>query len=101
MFQVLIEIAIILKIEILSQGGETICDPYKVPQEKWIDDITLWPEVEFGEIYTYLVETPGQFTKEQLEAYKSLEAFMIYLIIRILIQQISPRSAASSLGSES
>ena len=78
-----------LKIEILSQGGETICDPYKVPQEKWIDDtITLWPEVEFGQIYTYLVETPGQFTKEQLEAYKSLETFMIYLIIRILIQQI-------------
>ena len=63
------------KIEILSQGGETICDPYKVPQENLIDDITLWPEVEFSQIYTYLVETPGQFTKEQLKAYKSLEAF--------------------------
>ena len=41
------------KIEILSQGGETICDPYKVPQENWIDDITMWPEVEFSQIYTY------------------------------------------------
>ena len=43
------------KIEILSQGGETICDPYKVPQENWIDDITLWPEVELIRPNLYLL----------------------------------------------
>ena len=28
-----------------------------------------------GDLYTYLIETKGPFTKESLKAYKSLEAF--------------------------
>ena len=24
-------------------------------QDKWIDDIRKWPQLEFGDIYTYLI----------------------------------------------
>ena len=45
--------------------------------DDWIDDILQWPSVEFGEIY--LIDTPGQFTKEKIKAYKTLEAFNNYI----------------------
>lgn len=25
----------------------------------WRDDVSVWPSVEFGSIYTYLIKTPG------------------------------------------
>ena len=34
-----------------------------------------WPELQFGDIYTYLISTEGIFTKEKLKAYKSLEVY--------------------------
>jgi hypothetical protein len=33
--------------------------PYKYPANSWTDDPTKWPEVEYGDIYSYLIETPG------------------------------------------
>ena len=38
-------------------------DPYQIPDSSWIDDVSLWPPVEFGNIYSYLIDTPGKFTK--------------------------------------
>ena len=61
--------------EKLTVDGKEIQDPYEIPADSWIDDITKWPKVEFGDLYTYLIETKGQFTKENLRAYKSLEAY--------------------------
>lgn len=66
------------KLKMLSLES-TLIDPFDIEKEKWIDDITLWPPVEYGEIYSYLIETPGQFTKESLKAYKSLDAFNYYI----------------------
>ena len=64
-------------------GGSSTCtvltDPYEILPEKWSDSISSWPPVEFGDIYTYLIETPGQFTREKLKAYKSLDAFNYYI----------------------
>ena len=51
---------------------------YHVPDNEWIDDISLWPPVEFGSIYSYLTERPVVFTKEKLKAYKSLDAYNYY-----------------------
>ena len=35
--------------------------PYRLPAGCWEDDPTKWPEVEWGDIYTYLIESPGNF----------------------------------------
>ena len=53
--------------------------PYKLSSEAWIDDVTLWPPVEFPEIVLYLLQTPGKYTQEKLKAYKSLEAYNYFL----------------------
>ena len=53
-------------------------DPYEIPCEDWMDDVSKWPPVEFPSIYAYLVDTPGEFTREKLKAYKSLEAYNYY-----------------------
>ena len=54
-------------------------DPYAITEEKWKDDVALWLKVEFGQIYIYLIDTPGQFTREKLKAYKSLDVFNYYI----------------------
>ena len=55
--------------------GQVLPDPYQLESALWSDDPKTWPDVEFGDIYTNLVDTPGQFTKTSMKAYKSLEAY--------------------------
>ena len=55
-----------------------------VEESKRKDDIALWPPVEFGQIYTYLIDMSGQFTREKMKAYKSLVAFNYYFRYRFL-----------------
>ena len=47
-------------------------DPYAL--KEWHNDPLSWPDLTFGDIYTYLIDTPGIYTRESLKAYKSLEA---------------------------
>ena len=57
---------------------EELTDPYALPETAWRGDITKWPNVEFGDIYNYLIDSKGRYTKESLKAYKSLEAYNYY-----------------------
>ena len=57
---------------------EACLDPYQKADNEWRDDISMWPPVEFGDIYGYLIDRPGEYTKEKLKAYKSLEAYNYY-----------------------
>ena len=49
--------------------GARMPDPYTISSELWEDDIKKWPSIEFGDVYTYLIETRGPFTKDKLKAY--------------------------------
>ena len=42
----------------LSFIGLSEC-PYRLPQGSWSNDPTRWPEMEYGDMYAYLIETPG------------------------------------------
>ena len=50
-------------------------DPYGIDENVWINDVTTWPDLQLGDIYTYLIDSKGTFTRETLKAYKSLEAY--------------------------
>ena len=39
--------------EKLKVDGETLPDPYSITEDLWLDDVTKWPSVEFGDLYTY------------------------------------------------
>lgn len=56
---------------------EVIQSPYEIGDDKkrWSDSPVSWPPICWGDIYSYLIETPGPFTHERLKAFKSLEAY--------------------------
>ena len=45
----------------------------------WENNPSLWPDVVFGNIYTYLIETPGIYTKESLKAFKLSEVYQFFV----------------------
>ena len=49
-------------------------DPFLISSE-WVDDDSKWPEVEFGQIYVYVIDSPGPYTRDTMKAYSSLEAY--------------------------
>ena len=49
-------------------------DPFLISSE-CVDDVSKWPEVEFGQIYVYVIDSPGPYTRETMKAYSSLEAY--------------------------
>jgi len=65
--------------KLLQLGVENLdkFDPF-IDSDDWIDDITQWPDLQFGQIYAYLIDTPGPYTRENLKCYKSLEAYNQY-----------------------
>ena len=50
------------------------CCPYQFPSDSWKNDPTKWPDLDFPDIYVYLIEAPGVFTRESMKNRKSLEA---------------------------
>jgi hypothetical protein len=53
---------------------DSLPDPYKL-SSGWVNDMSVWPDITFGDIYSYLIDSPGVYTKQSLKAYKSLDAF--------------------------
>ena len=37
------------------------------------------PDVSWGDMYNYLVNSPSEYTQDNLKAYKSLEAFNCFV----------------------
>ena len=50
------------------------CCPFKIHEDTWKNDPMLWPSIEYGDIYTYLIDFPRLFSREKMKNYKSLEA---------------------------
>jgi len=50
-------------------------DPFSTEDGQWSENLSQWPELEFGDIYGYLIDTEGIYTKEKLRTYKSLDAY--------------------------
>ena len=50
-------------------------DPYKIPKGNFSNSHDVLPAVTYPDIYNYLVASPSPYSKEDLKAYKSLEAY--------------------------
>lgn len=48
--------------------------PNQLSADAWVNDLTTWPNLEWPEIYNYLVNSPGIFILEAMKNSKSLEA---------------------------
>ena len=75
--------------------GERLCDPCSIPEKEWSSDVRCWPSVQWPDIYTYLVEKPSVYTKENLKAYKSLDAYNYVLCGHVQAVKYHPISPTS------
>jgi hypothetical protein len=57
-----------------NNGTMTLPDPYNL-RDNWSDSPATLPDLTFGDIFVYLIDTPSMFTKETMKAYKSLDAY--------------------------
>ena len=53
-----------------DKGASSLSDPYNL--KRWTNNLSSWPDWTFGDLYTYLIETIGIYTKESLRAFESL-----------------------------
>ena len=65
----------------LEAVGLTIQDdPFSPENEsRFVDDMAIWPRVEYGHIFTYFISRPGVYTQEQLLSWKQLESYNYFL----------------------
>ena len=74
-------------------GGMT--DPYLNWQSEASIDWQLWSDVEYPDIFNYLIESTSVYTGESLKAYKSLDAYkyslsgwVVYVLWRFTLARI-------------
>ena len=59
-----------------SVGLSLSDDPYLSQNDsKFSSEMSLWPSIEYGHIFTYYISRPGTYTQEQLISWKQLEAY--------------------------
>ena len=59
----------------------TLCgfDPFVLKKSDFLEDTSIWPQVGYPDIVNYLVLQTSWATKEQMKAYKSLEAYNVFV----------------------
>ena len=64
----------------LTLNNETLLpDPLNINDNKWSSDITFLPDLSWPDIVNYVINTPSEFTKDKIKAYKSLEAYNFFV----------------------
>ena len=51
----------------LRIGGIGLPDPFGIDEGLWSEDVKKWPTMEFGDLYSYLVNTEGTYRQESLK----------------------------------
>ena len=71
-------------LEKLKIDGRELDDPFGIDDDQWSEDLTQWPELKFGVLYTYLIDSEGVYTKEKLKAYTK-----VFRLVQLLSQSRS------------
>lgn len=60
-------------------SGFLLPDPCNIKQSDWRSEESLLPDISFPDISFYLIETPSEYTRDKIRAYKSLEAYNFFV----------------------
>ncbi|XP_035986436.1 uncharacterized protein LOC105917461 isoform X2 [Fundulus heteroclitus] len=63
----------------LMVDGIRLPDPHSKSLQGWSESVKCWPTVPYGNIYSYLIDAPGQYTRESMEAVKSLDGYNYFI----------------------
>ncbi len=85
----------------LKISGQDKC-PYQIPADCWLNEPTQWPSLEWPEVYEYLINTPGVYTRESMKNRKSLEAHNQFVSgwVRTIFSYQKPASSIIILKAE-
>ena len=67
------------KAKLTLSDNATLPDPYLLEQASWSNELNKLPEITWGDVYNYLINTTSEYTKEKLKAHKSLEAYNFFV----------------------
>ena len=82
-------------------NNEPLPNPFVLHDAKYVDDVSKWPEILYGNIWEYLVQAPCVYTPGQMQAFKRLEAYnyiQVHLHQKILRQRNFSIEAKSQKG---
>ena len=70
------------------------CCPYQLSPQEWLDDPSSWPDVTHGDIWEYLVNTPGVYTREAMRNFKSLQGHQFFTAgwVRTVLHLLTPNA---------
>ena len=63
----------VIQSEVNTSDGFALPNPFAI--EEWSDNMSKISEVTYPDIYSYLIDTPSEFTNEKMKCYKSPEAY--------------------------
>ena len=74
-------------------GLEEKDDPYSDSNaHTFVENMSVWPEVEYGHIFGYFIRRPGLYTQDELLAWKQLDAYNYFhsgYVRTILVRKIN------------
>ncbi len=49
-------------------------DSYRLLNEEWTKGVSEWPPVEYRNLFSHFISTPGMYISESLDSYKSIDS---------------------------
>ena len=65
------------KKKLTLSSGMLLPDPYVLVN--WKNNVSMMPDITWGDMYNYLINSPSNFTHDSMKAYKSLESYNFYI----------------------
>ena len=87
------------KNKLLLTNGVHLPDPYMLLDD-WESNVALLPDVTFGDLFNYLINTPSEYTQESLKALKAYNFYVSGHVQDVFYNKISDESEFCFIKSE-